>query len=105
VNYQTDIRKEPICLGEKTLPKIRIDKTIVQGLSIVILLTFSMASVLPFSFAEAAPWNPGGATHPYLTPKWTASVSGGGEALLTADVRSYYAGEEVFHAGGPVQPS
>ncbi|MCW4002720.1 MAG: hypothetical protein NWE95_02265, partial [Candidatus Bathyarchaeota archaeon] len=37
--------------------------------------------------------------------KWTGSVGVGGEALLTADARSDIAGEEVFHAGGPVAPN
>ncbi|MDQ1280451.1 MAG: trimeric autotransporter adhesin, partial [Thermoproteota archaeon] len=74
-----------------------------KTLTMIILASLVMA-ILPLSTVFAAPWT-GDQTHPYLKPKWTASVSGGGEALLTAEVRSDYAGEEVFHAGGPVQPS
>ncbi|NLF89069.1 hypothetical protein GX563_09635 [Candidatus Bathyarchaeota archaeon] len=61
--------------------------------------------IIPTEITLAAIWNPSGASHPYLTPKWTGYVAGGGEALLTADVRPDIAGEEVIHAGGPVQPS
>ncbi|MDQ1281313.1 MAG: Flg new 2 protein [Thermoproteota archaeon] len=83
----------------------RLQESLMKKSLAMILLICLAISVLPLSTALAASWNPGGPAHPYLTPKWTASVSGGGEALLTADVRSDYAGEEVFHAGGPVQPS
>ena len=49
--------------------------------------------------------SPTAAADPPTMPKWTASVTGGGEALLTYDARPDYVGEEVFHAAGPVQPS
>jgi len=43
--------------------------------------------------------------HPYLSPKWVGFVSGGGQSLVTADVLTdpAHPGEEVFHAGGPIQ--
>ncbi|MDQ1279194.1 MAG: Flg new 2 protein, partial [Thermoproteota archaeon] len=75
-------------------------KDLHDGLTLVVLaLLFAnfvsvVNNVLPYASAA-----------PTITLKWTASVSGGGEALLTADVRSDWLGEEVFHAGGPVQPS
>ncbi|MCJ7770742.1 hypothetical protein MUP37_04095 [Candidatus Bathyarchaeota archaeon] len=71
----------------------------------VLLLMLVVASALPLYAASADPWNPGGPTHLYLTPKWAGYVAGGGLALVTADVLSEYDGEEVFHAGGPAQPS
>ena len=71
----------------------------------VLLLMLVVASALPLYAASADPWNPGGPTHLYLTPKWAGYVAGGGLALVTADVLSEYGGEEVFHAGGPAQPS
>ena len=74
-------------------------------LTLIVIACF--ISMLPLSMVEADIWNPGGSQHPYLTPKWTASVSGGGEAIVTADVLtdSAHPGEEVFHAGGPAQPN
>jgi hypothetical protein len=46
---------------------------------------------------------PASAVAPNITLKWTGYVAGGGEALLTYDVRPDIPGEEVFHAGGAVQ--
>ncbi len=67
----------------------------------VLLVILMVSMIVPFStvgFASAE-------DPPNITLKWTASVSGGGEALLTYDAVPATAGEEVFHAGGPVQPS
>jgi hypothetical protein len=75
-----------------------------KSATILLLMSFAI-SLVPLSVIQAAPWNPGGQTHPYLTPKWVGYVSGGGEALLTVDVRSDIPGEEVFYAGGPAQPN
>lgn len=68
-----------------------------SGIVLVILI---VSLILPFSFfgrTSAAPTS--------LTRKWVGYVAGGGEGLLTADVRSDIPGEEVFHAGGPVAPN
>ncbi|MDQ1279262.1 MAG: hypothetical protein QG670_522 [Thermoproteota archaeon] len=77
---------------------------------IVFLMCF-VVSLLPLSgalkvtqSALAATLGDNPAEHFDLTYKWTGIVYGGGEALLTADVRSDF-GEEVFHAGGPAQPN
>ena len=69
----------------------------------VIMMCFVLSTILFVNESVVA--NAAVTGHPDLTLKWTASVSGGGEALLTADVRSDFAGEEVFHAGGPAQPN
>lgn len=73
-------------------------------LTIFVLICIAV-SFLPLSIVESAPWIPGGETGPYLTCFLARAVTGGGEALLTADVRPDILGEEVFHAGGPVQPN
>ena len=75
---------------------------------LIFILTLAISIFIPLisiPSASASPWSGDGQSHPYLTPKWRGFVAGGGEALLTADVLSQYGGEEVFHAGGPVQPS
>ena len=54
----------------------------------MILLMLLVISVPPLSTVSADQWNPGGPTHPYLTPKWAGYVAGGGMALVTADVLS-----------------
>ena len=71
----------------------------------IILPILFVVSMLPLSTVAAEPWTPGGLPHPYLTPKWAGYVAGGGLAVVTADVFEEYGGEEVFHAGGPFQPS
>src|SRR4030042_6279733 len=83
----------------------RSKKTCLEKVSNIILLALLVVSILPFSTVNAAPWNPGGPAHPYLTPKWAGYVAGGGMALVTVDVLPQYDGEEVFHVGGPAQPS
>ncbi len=74
-----------------------------NGLLLIALLIGSFTVLFsPTGLAE--PWNvqPQGS---FLQPKWVGYVAGGGEALLTADVNPNISGEEVFHAGGPPQPS
>ena len=93
-------------LGEdKLFLRSRVFTTKVRNPLAVTLLVFFMFSTLFVSTVLAAPWNPPGPSHPYLTPKWAGYVVGGGEALVTADVFPQYGGEEVFHAGGPAQPN
>jgi hypothetical protein len=73
------------------------------GLLLIIVLIGSATAIFsPAALAEI--WNaqPQGN---FLQPKWVGYVAGGGEALVTADVNPGIAGEEVFHAGGPPQPS
>ncbi len=70
-----------------------------KTVSCLVLVTLFIISLVPLLTIE-----PVSAASP-LTLKWRGYVAGGGEALLTADVRSDIAGEEVFHAGGPVAPN
>jgi uncharacterized repeat protein (TIGR02543 family) len=86
-----------------------LSKRFFRKISVIVLVVlFGISLIIPvitIPTTSAAAWSGDGQTHPYLTPKWRGFVAGGGEALLTADVLSNYGGEEVFHAGGPVQPS
>ncbi len=70
-----------------------------KTLKSLLLIALIITMLVPFSNTPLA------SAEPILNLKWTGFVAGGGEALVTADVRTDYAGEEVFHAGGPVQPS
>jgi hypothetical protein len=81
----------------------RLQKPTKKKLSTIFLLTWIAVSLLLPSVVQSAPRTPGDQTGPYLTPKWIGYVTGGGEALLTADVRPDIPGEEVFHAGGPAR--
>ncbi|MDQ1280887.1 MAG: hypothetical protein QG670_2150, partial [Thermoproteota archaeon] len=85
--------------------RLRFQEPLFQKSSIMILLICLSVFILPLSMVEARPWNPGGPAHPYLTPKWVGFVAGGGITLVTADVLPQDPGEEVFHAGGPLQPN
>jgi len=67
----------------------------------VIFVLLMVSMIIPFStFGFGSAEDP-----PNITLKWTGYVSGGGEALLAYDAVPGVAGEEVFHAGGQVQPS
>ncbi len=71
---------------------------------IALTLSLIFTLLLPSIMVQAEIWNaaPQGT---FLTPKWVGYVAGGGEALVTYDVNTSVPGEEVFHAGGPPQPS
>ena len=76
-----------------------------NGFLLIALLVSSFTILfLPSALVGAEPWtaDPQGS---FLRPKWVGYVAGGGEAIVTADVNSSFPGEEVFHAGGPAQPS
>ena len=83
-------------------------KTIMLKSAGFLLISLLLCSIIvlfaPTPTAQAEPWNVP-AQGSYLTPKWVGYVAGGGEAIVTADVNSSIPGEEVFHAGGPAQPS
>ena len=67
----------------------------------VIILMLIISALIPFTSIGT----PTAAEPSQLTQKWVANVEGGGEALLTADIRPNIPGEEVVHCGGGVQPS
>lgn len=72
----------------------------IKLLNCFLLVILTVSLLVSFSSLEVA-----SAAPTALSRKWAGYVAGGGEALLTADVRSDIAGEEVFHAGGPVAPN
>ncbi len=73
-------------------------------LLIVLLISSVIILFLPSNPVSAELWNSSSQGN-YLHPKWVGYVAGGGEAIVTADVLANVPGEEVFHAGGPAQPS